>query len=83
MLYATATAAEHATQRQSTTADDDWDALTRALREADPRVHPRIARLAPLLVSGEPHDRFVWGLRTLLTGVTRTPIPGAAGPVDR
>jgi AcrR family transcriptional regulator len=75
LQYATATAAEHATQAHAVENQDDWDALTRALHGASRDTHPHIAGLAAELLSGEPQARFVWGLRALLDGIVHTSTP--------
>ncbi|MFJ4831570.1 TetR/AcrR family transcriptional regulator [Streptomyces sp. NPDC088747] len=75
LQYATATAAEHAVQERAVETRDDWDALTRALRESSGDTHPHIAALAGQLVSGEPRARLSWGFRMLLNGILHTPIP--------
>ena len=69
LQFATATAAEHATEAST----DDWDAITRALREASDRTHPHIAALAPDLISGRPEERLSWGFHTLINGILHTP----------
>jgi AcrR family transcriptional regulator len=68
LQFATATAAEHATH-----SIDDWDALTRALRDVSDRTHPHIAALAPDLISGLPAERLSWGFHTLINGISHTP----------
>lgn len=78
LQYATATAAEHATQEQSTDARDDWDALARALHGASEQTHPQIAAHAALLVSGTARERLSWGFQVLLDGIMRTPTPRTA-----
>jgi AcrR family transcriptional regulator len=70
LQHATATAAEQATRDQSDSAQDDWDALTRALQGAP---HPHIRSLAPELISGAPQERLSWGFRTLINGIPHTP----------
>ena len=68
LQFATATAAEHAAPSV-----DDWDATTRALRDAPARTHPHIAALGADLVSGLPAERVSWGFHTLINGILRTP----------
>lgn len=75
LQLATATAAEHATQHENSDSAEEWDALTRALRGASADTHPRIAALGPQLVSGTPEQRLSWGFRSVLTGITHTPVP--------
>jgi AcrR family transcriptional regulator len=71
LQHATATAAEHAIEAPQ----EDWDATTRALRDASDRTHPRIAALAGDLLSGPPEARRSWGFRALLNGIERTAVP--------
>ncbi|MET7464092.1 TetR/AcrR family transcriptional regulator [Nonomuraea sp. NPDC005501] len=73
LLMATASAAEHATEDRSIDAADEWNALTRALRDASPAGLPHVAALASELVSGTPEERARWGLRVLLNGTLQTP----------
>ena len=71
LLTATANAAEHAVPRS----EEDWDALTVALRAATPDTYPRIAALGEDLLSGPPPARLSWGLRMLINGIANTPRP--------
>ncbi|WP_410579472.1 TetR/AcrR family transcriptional regulator [Amycolatopsis sp. lyj-108] len=71
LQHATATAAEHAEQDSP----DDWDALARAVRDADETTHPQIAAHAADLLTGQPEQRMSWGLRVLITGITHTGLP--------
>ncbi|MGW7378139.1 TetR/AcrR family transcriptional regulator [Streptomyces sp. NPDC054794] len=75
LQHATATAAEHSGQDASPLARDDWDALTRALREASDRTHPHIAATAGELVSGAPETRLSWAFQALIGGIERTAVP--------
>jgi AcrR family transcriptional regulator len=78
MQYATATAAEQSTRDQFLDADDEWDALTRAVHQASDRTHPHIAAAADELVSGSPQARMTWGIQTLINGIQQTPVPAPA-----
>jgi AcrR family transcriptional regulator len=78
LQYATATAAEQSGRDESVVAQDDWDALTRALHGVDRRTHPRIAALSGHLISGTPEERLSWGFNPLLNGVLGTPTPSGA-----
>jgi len=78
LQYATATAAEQSGRDESVLAQDDWDALTRALHGVDRRTHPQIAALSGHLISGTPEERLSWGFNTLLNGVLGTPTPPGA-----
>ena len=77
LQYATATAAEQATRDLTVNAQDDWDALTRALHGASDRTHPHIATLATELLSGTPQVRLSWGFHLLIDGILHTPVPPA------
>ncbi|MFC3451574.1 TetR/AcrR family transcriptional regulator [Amycolatopsis speibonae] len=76
LQHATATAAEHADQETP----DDWDALARAVRDADETTHPQIAAHAADLLTGRPAQRMSWGLRVLITGITDTAVPPERNP---
>jgi hypothetical protein len=71
---ATATAAEHATQAQTPTNEDDWNALAQALREADEAAHPATKAHLPHLLTG-PEGRLSWGFDVLINGIVHTPLP--------
>ncbi|EPD66623.1 TetR/AcrR family transcriptional regulator [Streptomyces sp. HGB0020] len=72
LQHATATAAEHSADEAS---EEDWDALRRVVRDASERAHPHIAALGGALLSGAPHERLSWGLRTLIAGIEHAPAP--------
>ncbi|MFF0463104.1 TetR/AcrR family transcriptional regulator [Streptomyces mexicanus] len=74
LLFATATAAEHAGRGPSAdrARQEEWDALAHAVHNASERTHPHIAALAAVLLSGTPEGRRSWGVRTLLNGIART-----------
>ena len=78
LQYATSTAAEQSTRDQAEEAQDDWDALTAALRDASDTTHPRLAALGDDLLSGSGEDRLGWGLRVLINGMVHTPRPTEA-----
>ncbi|HET6285898.1 MAG TPA: hypothetical protein VFG15_03985 [Amycolatopsis sp.] len=71
LQHATATAAEHAARDSP----DDWDALARAVRDADETTHPQVAAHAADLLAGQPEQRMSWGWRVLITGITHTGLP--------
>src|ERR1700753_1385307 len=73
----TAPAAEQGTREESLDADDDWDGLRQALREAPAATHPHVAALAGPLMSGAPGQRLSWGLRMLINGIEATAVPTA------
>jgi AcrR family transcriptional regulator len=75
LLYATAIAAEHAHRDRTVDAEEQWDALGRAVRGADRRTHPHIAQLADELLAGPPRARLSWGFQMLITGIASTPRP--------
>ncbi|MBB5858180.1 TetR/AcrR family transcriptional regulator [Amycolatopsis umgeniensis] len=76
LQYATTTAAEHADEEPQ----GDWDALARAVRDADETTHPRIAAHSADLLTGQPAQRMSWGLRVLITGITHTAVPPERNP---
>ncbi|MFG2501249.1 TetR/AcrR family transcriptional regulator [Streptomyces sp. NPDC048441] len=82
LQYATATAAEHTTRDESprVRAQDEWDALSGALRRASDQTHPYVAGLAAEMLSGEPEARLSWGFRTLINGILHTPVPADGSP---
>jgi len=75
LLCATATAAEHDVQDRAAEAQDDWDAVTRAVHNASPETHPHIAAQADALLSGAPQARMSWGIQMLINGILHTPTP--------
>ncbi|MER6124748.1 TetR/AcrR family transcriptional regulator [Streptomyces sp. NPDC001795] len=75
LQYATASAAEHATRGQEPEAQDEWDALTRALLNASTDRHPQIAALGAALLSGAGEERLAWGFQVLISGITAAPEP--------
>jgi AcrR family transcriptional regulator len=77
LQFGTATAAEQGTREASLDADDEWDALIRTVRGTSSATHPHVAALAGQLVSGTPEQRLSWGFRTLINGISATPIPEA------
>ncbi len=77
LQFGTATAAEQGTREASLDADDEWDALIRTVRNMSSATHPQVAALAGPLVSGTPEQRLSWGFRTLINGISATPIPEA------
>ena len=77
LQFGTATAAEQGTREASLDADDEWDALIRTVRNTSSATHPQVAALAGPLVSGTPEQRLSWGFRTLINGISATPIPEA------
>ncbi|WP_413760542.1 TetR/AcrR family transcriptional regulator [Streptomyces sp. MMBL 11-3] len=70
---ATATAAEQSTRDQDPAAQQEWDALTRALHAEDGTRHPAIKAHMPALISGG--DRLRWGFEVLINGIGSTPVP--------
>ncbi|MFF4243494.1 TetR/AcrR family transcriptional regulator [Streptomyces sp. NPDC001822] len=71
---ATATAAEHSARRGDPSAQEDWDALTSALRTVDESTHPAVRAHMPALISGAG-ERLRWGFEVLINGITSTPVP--------
>jgi AcrR family transcriptional regulator len=80
LLVATAGAAEQSTRAESPRADDEWSALTVALRGASSQDHPNVAGRADQLLSGTPKLRSAWTVRMLLDGILHTPLPDPTGP---
>ncbi|WP_018683775.1 TetR/AcrR family transcriptional regulator [Actinokineospora enzanensis] len=80
LQFVTATAAEQSTRDESGRAERDWDELTLALHGVSPDRHPRVAALAPDLISGTPQERLTWGLRAVLNGILHTPVPVTVTP---
>ena len=72
LQQATATAAEHSAED---TTQDDWDALTDALRNVSDRTHPHIAARSGELLSGAGEARLSWRFQALINGIERTAVP--------
>ncbi|MGW3105306.1 TetR/AcrR family transcriptional regulator [Streptomyces sp. NPDC001100] len=72
LQQATATAAEHSAEERG---QDDWDALTDALRTVSDRTHPHIAARSAELLAGTPEARLSWRFQTLIAGIERTSVP--------
>ncbi len=77
LLFATSTAAEQSTRNQAVDAEDEWDALTTALRDVSRDRHPHIAALGGSLLSGTGRARLAWGFQALIGGVLAAPDPDA------
>ncbi|WP_055489874.1 TetR/AcrR family transcriptional regulator [Streptomyces sp. TP-A0356] len=75
LQFATASAAEHSTRGETPEAQDDWDALTRALLDASPDRHPQIAALGAVLLAGTGEARLTWGFQVLISGIQAAPEP--------
>ncbi|QNE17904.1 TetR/AcrR family transcriptional regulator [Kribbella qitaiheensis] len=80
LLFATATAAEHAASDPRAKADDgrqseQWAALATAVRNLSAETHPQIAAHGDDLLSGPGEARLAWGFRVLINGVLGTPKP--------
>ncbi len=75
LQFATTTAAEHSTRQQSGAAEQEWDALARAIHEAPARTHPHTNALAGRLLAGSPEQRLGWCLQVVLSGMTDVPTP--------
>ncbi|MEB3962073.1 TetR/AcrR family transcriptional regulator C-terminal domain-containing protein [Streptomyces kunmingensis] len=73
LMYATATAAEHAGGEA-----DHMDATAAALATASPARHPELARLSSTLVAGAPQARLSWGFAALIAGIAAAPEPPTA-----
>jgi AcrR family transcriptional regulator len=75
LQFATATAAEQSTREQSIDAEDELDALTRALHGVAEKTHPHLHALAGSLLAGSPEDRMSWCFQMLINGIAHTPAP--------
>ncbi|MFJ9927846.1 TetR/AcrR family transcriptional regulator [Streptomyces misionensis] len=75
---ATATAAEQSAREHDPAAEDDWNALARALHATSRTTHPAITAHMPVLLSGSVTDRMRWGFDVLVNGILHTPVPGTA-----
>jgi AcrR family transcriptional regulator len=75
LLVATATAAEQSTREQSIGAEEEWDALTRALHGASGKTYPHLHALAGSLLAGSPEDRMAWCFQMLINGIAGTSVP--------
>ncbi len=78
LQFGTATAAEQGTRDESMDAEDEWDAMLRALHTTSATTHPHVTALAGALVSGAPGERLSWGFRMLINGIVATPAPRSA-----
>jgi AcrR family transcriptional regulator len=68
--YATATAAEHSTRNERPSTADEESDLAVALADVSAATYPRLHELKEVLVGGEGHERFRWGIDVLLAGLT-------------
>ena len=75
LLFATSIALEHGARRQVTDADEDIQALERAIAQASPSTYPTIADLGSAIMSGTPRTRFAWHVHVMLSGMEATPVP--------
>ncbi|WP_431034581.1 TetR/AcrR family transcriptional regulator [Streptomyces sp. P6-2-1] len=75
LQHATATAAEQTDRDESPVADEEWQAVRRAVHGVDPGRHPHIHVASSRLLSGTPDARFTWAFRALLHGIKHTPVP--------
>ncbi|WP_181860700.1 TetR/AcrR family transcriptional regulator [Streptomyces diacarni] len=73
LQVATATAAEQSARQDDDAAKEEHHALVRALAEAPPGTHPRIAALGDDLTSGTPHQRLRWIFQAVVNGTSATP----------
>ncbi|MFI0815253.1 TetR/AcrR family transcriptional regulator [Streptomyces sp. NPDC021098] len=83
LQYGTATAAEHASRGadEDRHNEEDWEAMAAGVMGASERTHPRIAALGPLLLSGSPRERLIWGFQVLINGAAHTPVPDVPTPL--
>lgn len=80
--YATASAAEQTARDRSASADEDWDALARAVRDIPAHSHPHLARQSDELLSGDPESRMSWAFQILITGIAHIPRPATSDSAD-
>jgi AcrR family transcriptional regulator len=73
---ATATAAEHATRKESSDPRTELAALAKVIRDVSPDTHPHIAAAAHDLMSAD-FDRHAWSFEVLINGLLNTPRGGA------
>jgi AcrR family transcriptional regulator len=71
LLHAAATASEQATRRSEAGVAEDWNALSREIRES---TLPHIRAAAGPLLGGTPTQRRAWAVRALLRGITTTEV---------
>jgi AcrR family transcriptional regulator len=69
LLYPTAVAVEHSTQKSSTQKADDLTALAAQIAVVDAVRYPHVARLGDELMSGDGPDRADWAFDVLLDGI--------------
>jgi AcrR family transcriptional regulator len=75
LRFATATAAEDGGRRQAPEAQEEWAAVARALRSAEPERYPHLMAAGDDLVSGAPRARLAWMFHVLLNGILTAPAP--------
>ena len=80
LQHVTATATEHSAPPAGAPevppdSREEWDALSRALRSADPEQAPHTAEHAQALLAGTPEQRWTWQVRALLAGISGSPEP--------
>jgi AcrR family transcriptional regulator len=78
--FATTTAAEHGSRRQAPESQEEWAALARALRSAEPERYPYLVAAGDDLVSGTPRARLAWTFHVLLNGILTAPAPDTLQP---
>ncbi|TXS40307.1 TetR/AcrR family transcriptional regulator [Streptomyces sp. uw30] len=73
LQVATASAAEHAGQKDSPHFAEEWNAVAAAVANASAAKVPHVAALGSELLSGTPQERQMWRTRMLLNGILQTP----------
>lgn len=81
LQVATATGVEQGARQENPGDQSDWDALVKAVDQADAARYPRVRALGRELLSGTSDARLTWGLSVLVNGILATPrtptgIPG-------
>ena len=69
LLYPTAVAVEHSSQKSPTQKADDLTALAAQIAIVDAARYPHVARLGDELLSGDGLDRADWAFGVLLDGI--------------
>jgi AcrR family transcriptional regulator len=75
LQVATASAAEHAGQDDSSSPEKEWEAVAAAVENASAAEVPHVAALGSELLSGTPQMRRTWATQMLLNGILHTPRP--------
>jgi AcrR family transcriptional regulator len=69
LLYPTAVAVEHSSQKSSSQKADDLTVLAAQIAVVGPARYPHVARLSDMLMSGDGLERLDWAFDVLLDGL--------------